>query len=187
LLGGLGEFSLPRRVEECHEGVAEVAAGDDWWDSPNDLLDNQTPTAVLDDAADIDPTANSLEGTIETPSLRSPWDGLGDGGETIPLVEDVLAALSAAPGSSVADEEVDKAMDLVERLEREEGSACGGRIPRPWSSTVSWLSWRRLLRSEVGPDDRDRGRLLGRDGRATDHGGLMVGSLAVTLLATPSV
>jgi hypothetical protein len=76
LLGGLGEFSLPRRVEECHEGVAEVAAGDDWWDSPNDLLDNQTPTAVLDDAADIDPTANSLEGTIETPSLRSPWDGL---------------------------------------------------------------------------------------------------------------
>jgi hypothetical protein len=32
LLGGLGELSLPRRVEECHGDVAEVAAGDDWWD-----------------------------------------------------------------------------------------------------------------------------------------------------------
>jgi hypothetical protein len=57
LVGGLGELSLPRRVEECHGDVAEVAAGDDWWDSPNDLLDNQTPTAVLDDADAIDTAA----------------------------------------------------------------------------------------------------------------------------------
>jgi hypothetical protein len=57
LLGGLGEFSLPRRVEECHGDVAEVAAGDDWWDSPNDLPDNQTHTAALDYADAIDTTA----------------------------------------------------------------------------------------------------------------------------------
>jgi hypothetical protein len=57
LLGGLGELSLPRRVEECHGDVAEVAAGDDWWDSPNELLDNQTPTAVLDDADAVDTAA----------------------------------------------------------------------------------------------------------------------------------
>jgi hypothetical protein len=42
---------------QCHGDVAEVAAGDDWWDSPNDLLDNQTPTAVLHDADVIDTAA----------------------------------------------------------------------------------------------------------------------------------
>jgi hypothetical protein len=58
LLGGLGGLSLARRVEECHGDVAEVAAGDDWWDSPNDLLDNQTPTTVLDDAIDTTAAAD---------------------------------------------------------------------------------------------------------------------------------
>jgi hypothetical protein len=32
--------------------------GDDWWDSPNDLLDNQTPSAVLDDVIDTTAAAD---------------------------------------------------------------------------------------------------------------------------------
>jgi hypothetical protein len=57
LLGGLGRFSLPRRVEECHGDVAEVMAGDDRWDSPNDLLDNQTPAPSSTTPTPIDTTA----------------------------------------------------------------------------------------------------------------------------------
>jgi hypothetical protein len=55
-LAGLGELSLPRGVEECHGDVAEVAAGDGGT-HPTTCLDNQTPTAVLDDAGAIDTAA----------------------------------------------------------------------------------------------------------------------------------
>lgn len=65
--------------------------------------------------------------------VGSTWDGLR-GGEEIPLVEDVLATLSAAPGSPVPDEAVQKAMDLVERLER----AAGISPPRPDPGAVEF-------------------------------------------------
>lgn len=41
--------------------VAELAAGVTARTHPNDLLDNQTPTAVLDDASAIDTAAGHLD------------------------------------------------------------------------------------------------------------------------------
>jgi hypothetical protein len=61
LLSDLGEFSRRRRVEERHGHVANAAADDDRWGSPDDPLGNRAPSASLDDAVVIGTVAAAAD------------------------------------------------------------------------------------------------------------------------------